>query len=496
MYDGTQPMNYNDLFMAQNLGQIPPPMNGAQSPFPQLMGQSVPVAPVDRIPSATPIAGPQNVQMPPEINHLMDVVQQYTQNKQQQQGNTGLVQDILSNRTQPGLQDASNATTQTASSFLAPNLFKPETPDQAMAQRYTNQLSPYTEGLGLANQNAELSGRLMQNNITSQTGLPMAMATLQHQNMVNDIMQKTGMSAAQADIAAKNAQAGFYNSSLSRDLAEKQFEYQNNPQMQQARMMSQYLGAMSGVPSDQSGTSSPGGGLPAAMPQANAQPRFNPMGAMLAKQFGMENMQLGANGQPEPIPGVPTTGQKEVDKNFADALQTFANTGGAQRTQNAIDVVDQTIADLKAGKLSSGGFMDRLSMEPHGEPSRLGMVANAPILVARTQIANAILPQAKSLFGSRVTNFDAQSLINSQGIDPLAPPDVNIAKLERLKSSLISGQQDLQNGGQYFVQHGTLSGYNSPALNQSQATSQFQEGQTATNLQSGQKITFKNGQWQ
>lgn len=467
MYDmsqASQPMNYSDLFTAQNLGMNPPPMSGAQSPWSGLMGapQSMPQQPV---------------QMPPEINHLNDIIQQYTQNKQDQQNNSGLVQQILSNRMQPTADDASTSVFKNAIS--APNQYI--SPDQVMADRYKEQLAPYTQGLQLANQSAELTGRNQTNDIQAQTGLPMAMASLQHEQMANDIMAKTGMDRATAEIALQQAQAGqagamgnYYNTTLQRDLAEKKFDYENNPANIQARMMAQYMGGLSGGGQPANGNlpqmmPSPNGSLPSTpMPQGasnqqpNGQPAFNPMGALLAKQFGLENMQIGANGQPQMIPGVVTPGQKEIDTNFATNYQTYANAGGAKRTQNALDIIDQTIDKLNSGDLDTGGLLGRVTMTPQGEPSHTGMMLNAPVLVARNQIANAILPQAKALFGARVTNFDAQSLINSQGLDPMADKTTNIEKLQRLKASIMSGQQDLANSGQYFSQHGTLSGYQPP----------------------------------
>lgn len=297
MYDGMQqqPLNFNDMFMAQNLGMQPnmqSPMSGNQSPYPAMVGPQ-------------PMSGPQNVQMPPEVNHLMDVIGQYAQNKQSQQNNSGLVQDILSNRMQPGLQDAAQSGSQTLKSILMPNVFKPETADQAMANRYQNQLSPYTQGLGLANVNAGLSGELMKNQITAQTGLP----------------------KAQAEIALQNAQAGYYNSALSRAIAEKRFEYANDPVHLQAAMMANYMRSLSGgstQPAPSMGTDQfPSGGMsmPGDQPyQPNAAPSqgvtppvssgtprpaggFNPMGAMLAKSLGLTDMQIGPDGQPMPIPG-------------------------------------------------------------------------------------------------------------------------------------------------------------------------------------------------
>lgn len=167
------------------------------------------------------------------------------------------------------------------------------------------------------------------------------------------------------------------------------------------------------------------------------------------------------NGQLQPIPGAVSKADQEVDKNFADSWQTYNNAGGSSRVQQSLNVIDQTIQDLKDKKITTGGPIDRLAME-HGEPSTTGALFDAPVLVARNQVASAILPQAKALFGSRVTNFDAQSIVNSKGLDPMADTQTNIDKLERLKTEIGAGQEDLQNSGNYFQQHHTLSGYQKP----------------------------------
>lgn len=177
------------------------------------------------------------------------------------------------------------------------------------------------------------------------------------------------------------------------------------------------------------------------------------------------------NGQLQMVPGAITGADKEVDKNFADAWQTYNNAGGAQRTRQSLDVIDQTINALKKGTITTGGPVDRMAME-HGEPTATGQLFDAPVLVARNQIASAILPQAKALFGSRVTNFDAQSIVNSKGLDPMADTNTNIEKLQRLKTEIQSGQQDIQNSGNYFQQHNTLHGYQNPSPASSNITGQ------------------------
>lgn len=399
--------------------------------------QNVPISPVDQFGGIqSPEQGPAPTQMPPELAHINDVLGQYIQTKQDQNPG-GLTQSLLQQRFQPTMGDAATAGLREAQSYASPQGFKPYSPEGVMAERYANEYAPYT-------------------------------SMLEPQAKV-------------AQIGLQGAQANALNQQVPREIAEKQFEYANDPQMQQARIMGQYLQGMGG----QANGSATGNPNQTNQP-ANGQPAFNPMGAMLAKQFGMDNMQIGANGQPQLIPGTVSPGQKEQDTNFAQAYQTYANAGGASRTQNAINVVQQTIDALKQGSLQTGGLGGAFSMEG-GEPTGLGKIFNRDVLIARNNISSAILPQAKALFGARVTNFDAQSLINSQGLDPMADTQTNINKLQNLINSLKSGQQDLQTSGQYFQQHGTLSGYQ-PNANSAQP---LQPGQSQN--QSGSKtINFSD----
>lgn len=428
-----------------------------------------------------------------DLQHVNDVMNQYIQSKQQQQ-NGGLLQQILSNRMQPQDQDIMTSGVREAQSYASPGGFKAYSPEGQIADRITQQLSPYSDALKLAQQGENLSGTQMQNQITAQTGLPMAQTELAKKQLALMIAQKTGLPMAeaelqaktianqyapamdQADIAGKNASTNYMNTALQRALTEKAFDYQNNPQMQQANLMAQYLRNASGLGGGQAptpaqngfgGMSTPstpdapqGGQIPPSAPQPQQQGGgFNPMGAMLAKQFGLENMQIGRNGQPEPIPGVPTAGQKEVDKNFADALQTYQNAGGAKRTADTIKTIQDVISQLRTGKITTGGLLDRNALNNEGAPTEIGRNLDPSVLVARNLISSAILPQAKPLFGARVTNFDAQSLVNSKGLDPMADTNTNISKLQNLLAEIQSGQSDLQNGGSYFNQKGTLSGY-------------------------------------
>lgn len=212
------------------------------------------------------------------------------------------------------------------------------------------------------------------------------------------------------------------------------------------------------------------------------------------------------------IPGSVSKGQSEVDAPFAASWETYNNAGGATRTQDSIAKVQGVIDQLKNGDITTGGPIDALSMA-HGEPTETGQLLDRKLLAARNTVSSAVLPLAKPLFGSRVTNFDAQSLVNSQGLDPLQSTDANIAKLEQLKNSISAGQQDIENSGKYFTQHGTLAGYQKPsalaqvAPNLAAQTAPVAASPTAlaqisqqapkvyVNPQTGARITKQNGQW-
>lgn len=260
----------------------------------------------------------------------------------QQQPN--VAQQILSARFQPSADDVGQAIFRNTTGFNGSASYSPVSPQQVMGQNQMAMVQPYDMAL-------QAQGRQIQNNIQQQTGLPMAQADLQKQLMANDIQQQTGLPLAQAqlqsaqtgnqyqaqglqaDIANKNAMAGYYGNALQRDLAEKAFSYANDPQMAQAKMMAQYMQSLSGQAQQTSSGSAPqvnasdlqsgsavqqnGGSIPAPPTPANlsqslqqnnqTSPQqgggFNPMGAMLAKQLGLTDMQIGPNGQPMPIPG-------------------------------------------------------------------------------------------------------------------------------------------------------------------------------------------------
>lgn len=254
--DASQLVDPLTLYRQQN-GMATPPIDIQRASMGLPVGSQIPIG-----------GQPQS----PELQHVADVASQYMQNKTQQQSGNDFLTQILSNRMQPTAQDTSRSLLNSALT----NSYS--SPEQETAGRYTAQLSPYSDILGL-------QGKISQSNL-------------------------------------QNAQAGYYNDALARDIAEKRFEYENDPAKAQAKMMAQYMASLGGMtppqPMRTSGSIPIGGGAsigpstPQNLPQAfqqNAQQQppqgggFNPMGAMLAKSLGLTDMQIGPNGQPMPIPG-------------------------------------------------------------------------------------------------------------------------------------------------------------------------------------------------
>lgn len=154
-----------------------------------------------------------------------------------------------------------------------------------------------------------------------------------------------------------------------------------------------------------------------------------------------------------------TPGQKDVDSEFAKTYTNFANSGGSKNIDVANGIINQTIQGLTNGQIQTGRLTDRMSTDTEGHPTYMGKAIDPQVLIAKNRIDSTVAPLLKPLFGARVTNFDASSMMNSMGLNPMAKPEENIAQLQDLQKRLQGGQNDLQASGQYFQQHGTLAGY-------------------------------------
>lgn len=162
--------------------------------------QNVPIPAVDQMQSI-PSMGPQPTQMPPEAQHVNDVIGQYLQNQQQNQPNS-MLQQILSNRMQPDLSDAATAGLRETQSYASPQGFRPYSPEQVMAEKNAYQLAPYTSMLDIGNKQAELQ----KNQVGAQYAEPEAQADVRLKNA--QAQMATGMFGGMAGGAGGTGAAG------------------------------------------------------------------------------------------------------------------------------------------------------------------------------------------------------------------------------------------------------------------------------------------------
>lgn len=177
------------------------PMEGSPLPMNYNMGQpaNVPMAPVDQnfnvpnmgqqmmAPAQTQFG--QQLMANPQIQHVGDVLNEYINSKTDQQQNGGLTQAILANRFQPQMQDISRSISQTNAAFGAPDLFKAVNPQEAMANRYAGELSPYTSmleaqgkmGTNMMNQAGGATGVLINRLMSGNPGMSFQQALQQVQ---------------------------------------------------------------------------------------------------------------------------------------------------------------------------------------------------------------------------------------------------------------------------------------------------------------------------
>lgn len=169
-----------------------------------------------------------------------------------------------------------------------------------------------------------------------------------------------------------------------------------------------------------------------------------------------------------PIGGAISPGQKKEDENFAENFNSFNNSGGANNTNIALQKIDGVITalgqDPTTGQpvhptLNTGKITDRAAFDQSGHASIIGRAIDPDLLTAKSDIDGAVLPLAKPLFGSRITNFDAQNVMSSFGLNPYKTNSENISRLTQLKQQLTNAQSELYKSGDYFTKNGTLSGY-------------------------------------
>lgn len=150
---GLRPEDFVSLYAPQS--------NYMQQP---MQPQNVPVAPVDQnfsIPN--PEMGPQQTQVPPQLQHINDVLNEYMNSKQQQQSGNGITEAILAQRFQPNMNDISTAGLREAQSYAQKPGGFAVSPYDMVNQRMQNELAPYTTSLDLGQKQAALQGQQINN---------------------------------------------------------------------------------------------------------------------------------------------------------------------------------------------------------------------------------------------------------------------------------------------------------------------------------------------
>lgn len=121
----------------------------------QVNGMQIPPIDSQRLGMGLPIGSQismDNQQQNPEIQHISDVITQYTQNKADQASSNTFLTGILSNRKSPETVDTTRSILNSAltGSYSSPEI--------EMAQRYKAELSPYTDTAKLQGLSTEAQG--------------------------------------------------------------------------------------------------------------------------------------------------------------------------------------------------------------------------------------------------------------------------------------------------------------------------------------------------
>lgn len=245
------------------------------------------------------------------------------------------------------------------------------------------------------------------------------------------------------------------------------------------------------------------GASPAAVPPVAAAALAPPPGAAGPSQAG--------------VPAAPSYGKVTLTPQQQAALDTSkaGNTKNAEKTgenladmqkqyaimQSNLPVVMQRLDRMRdANKIASYGYGvndGSNAEEGPGFKVRLNQQLDNPTsqanAVIRQAAAQGILPELGPQLqqaGIRGNKFLETLSSSASGLNPADPPTARGAVIQGL------GNQYMQNMKSLHDQISTLGGSPGDLPDFSQYnTSQFRDGQTATNPQTGHKMIFKNGAW-
>lgn len=455
-----KPEDYASIYGGGAAPGMPLPMN-----YNMGQAQNVPMAPVDQNFSIPGMGMPQQQmpqQPPPELQHVTDVLQQYIKSKQDSQGNNGLTGDILAQRFQPQMQDISKSIVSTNAAYGAPNIVKPLSVYEAASQRANSELSPYTtaldiQGKQLGNQNAQITNQY----------LPQE---------------------KQADIAMKNAQAqtasgfglfgggsGAGANGTGQPLSGDAFLKNLNPAM--ANMVQGIVQGRIPYPAGMALRTPMGQQLAAAV---NAyDPTFDSINAGNRAKV-LQGFSVGGK-EATALNALNTVaGHLKILADSGNALNNFSGFPGATYANQAVNAVESASGDprLKTFMAARDAVSNELAKAYRG-----GVVSDSERKSWDDALSSASSPeQFKAVFGTLSdllqSKIGALQQQYTQGMGPYARPIQFITPGAQATFDQL-GAGSPQAGNAQSAQAGGIS-----------------EGATATNQQTGQKITYRNGQWQ
>lgn len=150
----------------------------------------------------------------------------------------------------------------------------------------------------------------------------------------------------------------------------------------------------------------------------------------------------------------PTPGQKKLDeefaKNYAEMIKgTDASAEGSlKKLQHAIDNLASTESDMVGGS-GAIGLVPKSVRDAMGSKS-------AQI---EDDVYNVIQSSLRPILGSQFTAKEGENLLK-RTYNPTAPVEVNVQRLQALKSQMMEAAASNRKAAEYFRENGTLTGYN------------------------------------
>ena len=146
-----------------------------------------------------------------------------------------------------------------------------------------------------------------------------------------------------------------------------------------------------------------------------------------------------------------TPGQEKLDDRFTITAEKWLASGSAQADANLANI-ENKIARLYSGEenLSGPGFAFI--------PERLRPVLAPAAAGFLDDISELTYQSLRETLGAQFTQREAERLVNTS-FNISLPEEQNVARLQRLKAKLESIKQNRNNQIAYFMEKGTLQGY-------------------------------------